>query len=112
MHNELWLNEIDIEMRRAQEAREIGHEGRLRVSARRMAAIALREYSRTGRSALSPADDMLGMLRVCAASQVMPKEVREAADRLQTHVTPDFTSPSTDPVADAMVIVSFVRANY
>ena len=110
MHDELWLNEIDAEMLRADEARKIGHEGRLRTSARRMAGMALHEYSRTGKTELSPADDCLGLLGQCAISPVFPREDREAAERLKARVTADFSSQSTDPIADAMAIVLFVKS--
>jgi hypothetical protein len=112
MPNELWLNDIDTELLRADEARRIGHEGRLRTCARRIAGIALRQYSLMGRSDLAPADDVLAMLRQCSVSPVMPADIRAAADRLQTRVSADFTSPSTDPMGDAMLILSFVKSAY
>jgi hypothetical protein len=110
MHNELWLSEIDAELLRAEEAKTIGHEGRLRTCARRIAGIALREYSRTGKTELSPADDFIALLRECAGSHFFPPDIRSAAERLQARVTPEFSSPSRDPIADAMVIVAYVRS--
>lgn len=109
IQNELWLNDIDAEMVRADLAKKMGHDGRLRTSARRIAGIALHEYSLTGKSGLSPADDVITMLRRCAVSSIFPSDVRSAAERLQTRVSHEHASPSLDPIGDAMVIVSFVK---
>jgi len=39
----------------------------------------------------------------------IPPDVASAAARLEARLGPDFTSPSVDPIGDAMIIVEFVR---
>ena len=100
-----WLHEIEIEVGRT---RQSEHPGRTRTIARRIAGIALRQLSDAKGN--SPAgEDYMTALRTFIRSDGIPEEVRAAASRLEARLTPDFTSPSTDPIADAMVIVDFVK---
>ena len=100
-----WTEEIERERRRAEQT---NHPGRLRTIARRIAGLALRQLpGRLLRNA--PADDYVGMLRGAMDVPEIPAEVRDAASRLQARLSADFTSPSKDPVGDAMIIVRYVE---
>jgi hypothetical protein len=104
-----WLVEIKQETERAKKAQEIGNAGRLRTSARRIAGIAVQELQ-----ARHPhqffGEDYIRALRAMAASASLPKEVVDAASRLQGKLSEDFSSPSIDPLGDAMIIVGFVQS--
>jgi hypothetical protein len=104
-----WLHDIELELRRAEEARTMGHDGRLRTSARRVAGIALSEYTKATSGARKD-DGFLALLAACALDRSVPEVVRAAAQRLAARVGTDFSSPSLDPLGDADVIVSFVRS--
>jgi hypothetical protein len=100
-----WLNEIDVELRRAEQSR---HPGRIRTVARRIAGTAIRQLPDTRHNLLAGEDTMTA-LRGFIRSPELPEEIRAAASRLEARLSPDFTSPSIDPIADAMIIVGFVK---
>ena len=101
-----WQREIEIELRRT---RQSHNPGRTRTIARRIAGIAIQELQkRTPR--LSAGGDYIQALRMFMKSETLPDEVASAAARLEARLSSDFTSPSVDPVGDAMIIVEFVRA--
>ncbi len=104
-----WQSEIENEMFRAADARKYSHEGRLRTSARRIAGIALSEYRRAV-AGIQNQDSFIVLLDECALDPAKPDNVRDAARRLETRVGFDRTSPSTDPIGDAEIIVAFVRS--
>ncbi len=104
-----WQIEIENEMARAADARKNPHEGRLRTSARRIAGIALAEYRRVVRGVQNQ-DSFIVLLDECALDPAKPDNVRDAARRLETRVGSDFSSPATDPIGDAEIIVAFVRS--
>jgi hypothetical protein len=95
-----WLHQIETERQRLQPGE---NPGRTRTIARRIAGIALQQYFQ------SFAGDFLAVLRTAAADETLPGDIREASERLMTRLDPNFISPSTDPVSDAMLIVDFVR---
>ena len=100
-----WMDEINAELRRAEQS---NHPGRTRTAARRIAGIALRQVPDIQQKT-SVAEDYIGILRVSMNVPEFPAEVQEAASRLQARLSADFSSPSTDPIGDAMIIVAFVQ---
>jgi hypothetical protein len=104
-----WIEDVQREIARAREAENIGNLGRARTSARRAAGRALAEYSRQMRRQ-GHVQDLLQYVKDCATDQSIPQEVREAADRLQARLRPDFSSPAEYPVKDALCIVRYVAA--
>jgi len=54
-------------------------------------------------------DDAVRQLRGVSEDRTLPEEVREAAERLQSRVAEDFSSPSRQPLADAAVIINFIK---
>ncbi len=101
-----WLIEIENERLRA---RASSHPARVRTSARRIAGIALTEYRRITAGAARE-ESFITLLADCAADSTLPVVVRDAAHRLGARVSADFSSPSTDPMRDADVIVEFVAS--
>ncbi len=104
-----WIEEIEAELRVGVQARAAGNAGLARTCARRAAGMAIRalEQSRPDRSLGS---DFIRQLQAFSHDPEIPPDVRDAADRLQARLAPDFSSPSTDPIADARRIVAFVRS--
>ncbi|HTY10462.1 MAG TPA: hypothetical protein VMF88_05270 [Bacteroidota bacterium] len=100
-----WNDEIEIELRRARQSK---NPGRLRTSARRAAGIAIREFQKLN-APHSAEQDYLSALRTFMKLERIPPDVASAAARLEARLGPDFTSPSVDPIGDAMIIVEFVR---
>jgi hypothetical protein len=100
-----WQREIEIELLRAGNSQ---NPGRLRTSARRIAGIAVQELQK--RDVHVPAElGYVNALRKFIKSENLPLAVSAAAARLESRLSPDFTSQSLDPVGDAMIIVEFVR---
>jgi len=100
-----WMDEINAELRRAEQS---NHPGRTRTAARRIAGIALRQVPDIQQKT-SVTEDYIGILRVSMNVQEFPAEVQGAASRLQARLSADFSSPSKDPMGDAMIIVAFVQ---
>jgi hypothetical protein len=102
-----WRDEIDLEFARAKEADRNGNQGKVRTSARRAAGIAIVELEKQfpekkyGR-------DFMAQLRSFALDLAIPEHVRNAADRLQARLSPEFESPSKHPIEDAGIIVQFI----
>lgn len=95
-----WLDEIATELRRVVPGE---NPGRTRTIARRAAGIAAQQWSGI-RSA-----DMMHLLRAMQQSSDIPSDVRSAIERLTARIDAEFRSPSEDPVADARIIVEYVR---
>jgi hypothetical protein len=103
-----WLDEIEAELARGREAERFGNAGKVRTAARRAVGIAVTEYQRRlGNEGYS--GDFMRQVRGLAEDQKLPAEVREAATRLQTRISQEFRSPSLQPLADATVIIDFIR---
>jgi hypothetical protein len=102
-----WLDEIETELHRGMEAEQTGNAGRARTAARRAVGFALTEYQKRGTKQYGA--DVMKQLRGIAGDESLPGEVRDAANRLQSHIAQDFTSPSRQPLSDARVIIDFVR---
>jgi hypothetical protein len=102
-----WLDDVTVELQRAEAAERSGNSGKARTSARRAVGIALSELQRRipeknyGR-------DFISQLRGFAGEESVPEEARLAADRLQTRLSTQFESPSKNPIDDAKTIIRFV----
>jgi hypothetical protein len=102
-----WRDEIDLELARGRDAERIGNQGRARTSARRAVGIAIVELEKQfpekqyGR-------DFMTQLRALASDLAVPERVRNAADRLQARLSPQFESPSKHPIDDAGIILQFI----
>jgi len=103
----MWKESIRVEIQRAREAERVGNEGRVRVSARRAAGIALEELARHLPS-YATEGSMIDQLASIGNSDAVPESIRAAANRLAARVNKDFTSPSTNPIDDAMIVIEFV----
>lgn len=99
-------NSIAVEMERARAAISAGNDGKARVCSRRAAGIALQAYYRTT-SGAKWSGDAQTLLINASTDAGFPAEVREASVRLTTSVTKKDSAPfSTDPIADALTIIS------
>jgi hypothetical protein len=102
-----WRDEINREFARAKEAELHGNQGKVRTSARRAVGIAIVELEKQlpekkyGR-------DFMTQLRSFALDPTIPEHIRNAADRLQARLSPEFDSPSKHPIEDAGIIVQFI----
>jgi len=100
-----WLMEIENELRRVLQSQ---NPGRTRTVARRIAGIAIKELQ----GQFPPSffgEDYYRALQAFMIADEIPAPVAAAARRLQERLTADFTSPSLDPLGDAMTIVEFVK---
>lgn len=95
-----WLNEIEEEMHRIVEN---ANPGRTRTIARRIAGIALRRYYN------HPAEDVLRIMQTALNDASIPLDVRSAVERLAARLDAQFKSPSVDPIADATIVVDFIK---
>ena len=100
-----WLTEIENELQRG---RGWKNPGQTRTAARRIAGIAIKELQKYFPHH-SFGEDYIRALRDFMNDDTLPVAVAEAARRLQARLSPDFTSPSVDPLGDAMLIVEFVK---
>jgi hypothetical protein len=103
-----WREQLDLELDRGRAAERSGNSGKVRTAARRAAAIAIAEFQRRSRAPASP-EDVLSRLRWIILREEEPADVRAAASRLAERLSADFTSPSTNPLADALLIVNHLR---
>lgn len=95
-----WMTEIENERRRIQPGE---NPGRTRTIARRIAGIALKQiYTDSG-------NDFILLLQRASNDRSLPLEVQLSASRLGSRLTPDFQSPSIDPVGDADTIVVYAQ---
>ena len=103
-----WLDEIELELNRGHDAERVGNEGKARTAARRAVGMAVTEYQK--RQAVNAyGADVMRQLQGIAEDESLPNEVRGAASRLQTRISQEFTSPSRQPLADAQVIIDFIK---
>jgi hypothetical protein len=87
-----WKDEIQTELKMAEDARGVNNEGRARVCARRAAGIAAREYlSRIGKKVRTPS--AFDVLTLIAGDQGLPESIREKAKILVQPVDEDFKLP-------------------
>jgi len=103
-----WLDEIELEFSRGRDAERTGNEGKARTAARRAVGVAVTEFQKR-RAVKQYGNDAMQQLRGITEDNSLPDDVRKAATRLQTRVSQEFTSPSRQPLVDALVIVDFIR---
>ena len=99
------LEQIDKELSTAKHAQKIGNDGMVRVCARRAAGNAIGFWLET-----NPRPgwgvDAIGRLKNLQHDETIPTDVRDAAARLTTKITEQFTSPfPTDPIHDSEIII-------
>ncbi|MEC4675179.1 MAG: hypothetical protein VST68_13400 [Nitrospirota bacterium] len=103
-----WREQIEQELAKAATGLREGNDGLARVCARR--AVALGAQNRMERSGVSaPPADAMHQLRKIQEDEEFPLWVREVAQRLLTKVTQrDQVPMSTDPIADARLILTYL----
>lgn len=97
-----WHILIDNELQRIRRGE---NPGRTRTTARRIAGIALQHFYDNA------SDDFLRLIQRGIADGNLPVLVRSALERLGARLDAQFSSPSIDPVGDAMTVVDFVKKN-
>ena len=102
-----WMESVQLEMERAREAQRQGNSGKARTSARRAVGFAVEELQKRF-PGTTYGRDFIAQLRSVAVDPAAPQNAREAADRLQARLTPDFVSRSENPVDDAEIILSYI----
>lgn len=100
-----WLIGIENELRKGSQSQ---NPGRTRTVARRIAGIAIKQLQ-SQLPHLFFGEEYYRALQAFMNADEIPAPVAAAAQRLQQRLTPDFTSPSIDPLGDAMIIVEFVK---
>lgn len=102
-----WMEYVQFELQRAREAERQGNSGKARTSARRAVGLAVEELQKRFPGTIY-GKDFIAQLRSLAADPAVPRDAREAADRLQARLTPDFLSRSVNPVDDAEIILAYL----
>lgn len=99
---------IQRELTAARAAWAAGHEGKARVCARRVVALA--DEAWLARQSRPPwTGDAMAHLRRIHENELLPVLVRQAAERLTTAVTRQQTAPfTTNPISDAKIILECV----
>ena len=95
-----WKSKISLEFSRI---RKNDNPGKVRTTARRIVGIALEQLY------TSPGNDFIKLLHRASDDRSLPESVQNAAGRLGARLTPDFQSPSSDPLGDAKIIVDYVQ---
>jgi hypothetical protein len=100
------LEQIEKEFATAKHAQEIGNDGMVRVCARRAAGVAIGYWLERNPRA-SWGMDAMNRLKNLQRDAMIPIDVRDAAARLTTKITEQFTSPfPTDPIHDSKIIIN------
>ncbi len=96
------------ELSTAREAMNTGNHGKARTCARRAVGVAATELQRLDPE-LRLGADFMTQVRSISQDDSFSEQVRRAAERLQSKISQDFTSASTDPIGDAeLVLVDLV----
>ncbi len=107
MVKEIVLINIDAELNRANKALEEGNIGMARVCARRACGNAI-SFWLEDNPRQDYGESAMNQLRSIQSDDIVPKEVKDAAERLTTHVTNQSDSPFTsDPIADAKILTNY-----
>ena len=107
MVKEIAIMNIDAELNRAKQAVEEGNIGMARVCARRACGSAIAFWLQNNPRD-SYGESAVNQLRSIQSDATVPKEVKDAAERLTTHVADQTTSPlSDDPITDAEIITRY-----
>jgi HEPN domain-containing protein len=102
---------IQMEFERAEQARTKNNEGQARVSARRAAGIAIRDYF-TRKGAHIPSTSAYDLLNLLKRDALLPSELKLAADHLTLRVTEEFKLPvKADLIADARLLCHWLLNN-
>jgi len=101
--------DIARELAYVREALSTGNTGRARTAARRAVGCALKHWLQKHHHSDYPAD-MMRQIRRFAAEPQIPPEIREALLRLEARISTTFESPSTNPLDDAVIIISYIRS--
>ena len=105
-----WREQIEQELAKAAEGIQNGNNGLARVCARRAVALAVQQWVERSEKKVWPGDAM-HQLRKIQEETTVPLPVREAAQRLLTKVTDQAQSPmTTDPIADARIILDYLNS--
>ena len=111
MTKEQAILQIEKEFTAASQAQAAGNDGMVRVCARRAAGVAidlwLQSHSRLGWGI-----NAMHQLRSLRLDERMPRDIRDAAERLTTKVTAAFTSSfPTNPIDDSKIIINHLWEN-
>ena len=111
MNKDQVIQNIEKEFAQGEQARKKGNEGMVRVCARRAAGHAitfwLESHPHQGWGV-----DAMNRLRNLQLEDSIPQLVREAALRLTTKITEQFTPAfPTDPVEDSKIIIDYLLGN-
>jgi len=107
MVKEIAIMNIDVELTRAKKAMEEGNIGMARVCARRACGISV-SFWLEDNPRQDYGESAMNQLRSIQSDDTVPKEVKDAAERLTTKVADQTTSPITDdPIEDASIITCY-----
>lgn len=107
MVKEIAIMNIDAELNRAKQAVEEGNIGMARVCARRACGSAIGFWLQNNPDN-SYGESAMNQLRSIQSDDIIPKEVKDAAERLTIKVADQTTSPlSDDPITDAEIITRY-----
>jgi hypothetical protein len=99
------------ELAAAQAAQKDGNDGKARVCARRAVACATQAWLAQF-SVPRWQGDAMAHLRQIQQDMSFPLPIRQAAERLSTPVTHQHISPfTTNPIADAKLIIAYLSSN-
>lgn len=106
---EYYSEQIEKEFSAARQALSVGNDGKARVCARRAAGLAIAWFLSAHPKPAWGQDAMHQLLQLKDDLE-FPGEIRDAAVRLTTRISEQFTYPfSTDPIADSRLIVGYFR---
>ncbi len=95
-----WLLHIETELQRIQPNE---NPGRTRTIARRIAGISLQQFYHQS------SEDFIRLIQSAIDDTALPDNVHFAIERLAARLDANFTSPSVDPINDAMIVVEYVK---
>jgi hypothetical protein len=99
-------DEIEKELKRGREAKEVGNEGMTRVCARRAAGAAIRLWKDKRGRDVKWGTSAMSQLKTMSLDESFPEAVRKAAERLTTQQQHDHTMPfDNDPLDDAVILI-------
>lgn len=107
-----WSTEVEKELSDARDSLTANNPGRARACARRACGHAIAALGNPGQEQ-QPGfrGNAVHQLRSLSVDAIVPETVRHAAIRLTTNVRhQDTDSFTNDPIADAMVIVEYIRS--
>jgi len=107
MVKEIVLMNVDVELKRAKKAVEEGNIGMARVCARRACGNAISFWLQNNPHD-SYGESAMNQLKSIQSDDTIPKEVKDAAERLTTHVANQSDSTFTsDSIADAEILTNY-----